>query len=265
MQQAEDFRAESRALAAILNPLSADDLRQPTLFKGWTIEDVLGHLHLFNVAAETSLSGAKAFDVFIAPIVRDMQAGKTILECQFPWLGGLDGRDLFDAWMAGAESCADAFAKVNPKERVKWVGPDMSALSSITARQMETWSHGQEVFDVLGLDRSEQDRIRNICHLGVSTFGWTFINRKEPVPDPVPYVRLTGPSGAVWEWNTPQSDNAVVGSAVAFAQVVTQVRSIQDTELRTTGAVAEHWMSVAQCFAGPPVTPPAKGARHKAG
>ncbi|OIQ33421.1 MAG: TIGR03084 family protein [Roseobacter sp. MedPE-SWchi] len=264
MQQAEDFRAESRALAEVLQDLPEADLHRATLFKDWTIDHVLGHLHLFNVAAETSLQGAAAFGAFIGPIVKDMQSGKSILQCQFPWLDGLSGRALFDAWRAGAESCADAFARADPKERVKWVGPDMSALSSITARQMETWAHGQEVFDLLGLERSEQDRIRNIAHLGVSTYGWTFMNRKEEIPDPAPHVELTGPSGAVWTWNAAQEDNVVRGSAVEFAQVVTQVRNIADTDLETRGATAARWMEVAQCFAGPAETPPEKGARHKA-
>ncbi|OIQ44993.1 MAG: TIGR03084 family protein [Roseobacter sp. MedPE-SW] len=263
MQQAEDFRAESQALAALLQDLPEADLHRPTLFKDWTIDHVLGHLHLFNVAAETSLQGQVAFGTFIGPIVKDMQSGKSILECQFPWLDGLSGRALFEAWRAGAERCADAFAEADPKARVKWVGPDMSALSSITARQMETWAHGQEVFDLLGVERQEQDRIRNIAHLGVSTHGWTFKNRKEPIPEPAPFVELTGPSGAVWTWNDPQPDNVVRGSAVEFSQVVTQVRNIADTDLETRGALAARWMEVAQCFAGPAETPPAKGARHK--
>lgn len=263
MQQAEDFRVESRALAAVIEPLSGEDLQRATQFKNWTIEDVLGHLHLFNVAAETSLQGEAAFGKFIAPIVADMKAGKSILECQYPWLDGLGGRELFEAWKAGAESCADAFAAADPKARVKWVGPDMSALSSITARQMETWAHGQEVFDLLGLEREEGDRIRNICHLGVSTFGWTYVNRGEPVPEPAPHVRLTGPSGAVWTWNDAQEDNLVEGSAVEFARVVTQTRNLADTGLRCEGEIATRWMQIAQCFAGPPETPPAPGKRHR--
>ncbi|MGR3761774.1 TIGR03084 family metal-binding protein [Roseobacteraceae bacterium NS-SX3] len=264
MQQAEDFRAESRALAAVLVDLPEAAFHQRTLFKDWTIDHVIGHLHLFNAAAEASLQGDAAFAAFIGPILKDMQSGKSILECQFPWLGGLSGRALFEAWRAGAASCADAYARADPKARVKWVGPDMSALSSITARQMETWAHGQEVFDVLGLEREEHDRIRNIAHLGVVTYGWTFRNRGLEPPEPAPYVRLTAPSGAVWEWNTPQEGNAVHGSAVEFARVVTQVRNVADTALEIAGENATRWMEAAQCFAGPPETPPAKGARHKA-
>lgn len=41
----------------------------------------------------------------------------------------------------------------------------MSARSCITARQMETWAHGQEIFDALGVVRRDGDRIRNVAHL----------------------------------------------------------------------------------------------------
>lgn len=264
MQQAEDFREECRALAKILASLNDGDFDQPTLFKGWTIDDVLGHLHMFNVAAETTLAGEAAFATFFAPIAEGLGAGQTLLQTQFPWLDGLRGRRLYEAWRDTCESVADAYAAADPKQRVKWAGPDMSALSSITARQMETWAHGQEVFDALGLQRQDKDRVRNICHLGVSTYGWTFVNRGLPVPDPAPHVRLTAPSGAVWDWNVPQPDNMVTGSAVEFAQVVTQTRNIADTALVTRGDAVSDWMAMAQCFAGAPETPPAPGARHRA-
>ena len=137
----------------------------------------------------------------------------------------------------------------------------MSALTCITARQMETWAHGQEVFDVLNVTRPEADRIRNICHLGVSTFSWTFINRRLPVPDQLFFVRLTSPSGNIWEWNDTDSNNCVSGDATAFAQVVIQVRNIAETNLVVTGDGASKWMALAQCFAGPPITPLVKGFR----
>jgi hypothetical protein len=48
---------------------------------------------------------------------------------------------------------------------------------------------------------------------------------------------------------------------VEFCQVVAQTRNIEDTALRVSGEVAHEWMSLAQCFAGPPVDPPAPGSR----
>ena len=139
----------------------------------------------------------------------------------------------------------------------------MSALSSITARQMETWAHGQEVFDALGAERVNADRIKNICHLGVLTFSWTFKNRQMSAPEPVPFVNLTSPSRENWEWNDNQSKSSIRGDAVEFAQVVTQVRNIQDTSLVVIGHSADQWMSLAQCFAGAPINPPTKGSRSK--
>ena len=52
----------------------------------------------------------------------------------------------------------------------------MSVRSSITARHMETWAHGQEIFDQLGFERIDTDRIKNIVVIGVN-IGWTYINR----------------------------------------------------------------------------------------
>ena len=137
----------------------------------------------------------------------------------------------------------------------------MSAISSITARQMETWAHGQEVFDVLGIIRPAHDRIRNICHLGVATFGWSFENRHIPIPEHTPYVCLTAPSGKLWEWNAPNTTHSITGTALAFAEVVTQVRNIEDTNIIARGEIANQWMAIAQCFAGVPENPPGKGTR----
>lgn len=262
MQQAEDFRQECDALAQILEDLPHETFDRETQFKGWSINDVIGHLHMFNVASRLTLESGDAFSAFYAPVAALVGQGKSMLEAQYVWLDGLSGRALFLAWQAECMTTADLYADADPKTRVRWAGPDMSARSSITARQMETWAHGQEVFDCLGLVRTDTDRIKNIAHLGVSTFGWTFINRGETVPEPAPYVRLTAPSGATWEWNTPQDDNQVCGNAVEFCQVVTQTRNIADTELQSSGDVATRWMALAQCFAGAPNDPPAAGSRH---
>jgi hypothetical protein len=39
-------------------------------------------------------------------------------------------------------------------------------------------------------------------------------------------------------------------------------RDIADTRLETGGEIAARWMSIAQCFAGPPMDPPASGTRR---
>ena len=81
------------------------------------------------------------------------------------------------------------------------------------------------------------------------------------MPAQPPALRLTAPSGAVWTYNDPLADSRIEGSATEFCQVVTQVRHVADTQLKVQGDVATRWMSMAQCFAGPPHDPPAPGTR----
>lgn len=265
MLQAQDFSQECAALAELLHDRPDSVFAMVTQFKDWTINDVIGHLHMFNVAARLTLEDDAQFQRFFAPVAEALNRGQSMLVAQNAWLGALRDRALFDAWLAECEVMAALYGEIDPKRRIKWAGPDMSARSSITARQMETWAHGQEVFDCLGVVRQETDRIRNIAHLGVSTFGWTFINRQLPVPELAPFVELEAPSGTIWQWGEPQHDNRVAGSAVEFCQVVTQTRNIADTQLQTSGETARSWMAMAQCFAGEPHDPPVPGMRHVRG
>jgi uncharacterized protein (TIGR03084 family) len=260
MQQAYDFRGESEALYELLEPLAEGDYTTPTLFKNWTINDVLQHLHHFNIMADLSLSDPEKFSVEIAKII-SLRDETSFVEASNQLLGGIKGPALLETWRAYYADMTPRFASTDPKQRVKWVGPDMSARSSITARLMETWAHGQEIYDVLGRRRVNTDRIRNIAHLGVNTFGWTFVNRKQPVPEPMPYVALAGPTGDIWEWGIQSDGEYIKGAAEEFCQVVCQTRNIADTNLKVVGSVANRWMSIAQCFAGVPRDPPLPGTR----
>ena len=261
LEQAIDFREESEALYALLEPLSEEGFERQTQFKDWTTNDVIGHLHHWNWAADYSLRDGDAFQAWVTELMPEVAAhGIRVVETR--WLEGLAGRQLLEAWRNFYLEMSERFEAADPRQRVKWAGPDMSVRSSITARLMETWSHAQAVYDLLGVERVDRDRIRNIAQLGINTFGWTFHNRGESPPGEVPAVRLTAPSGAIWEWNPDNSQDIIEGSATEFCQVVTQTRNIGDTALNVRGAIATRWMAVAQCFAGPPETPPAPGTRH---
>lgn len=266
MEEALDFKAESQAVADLLQGLSDEDYNIVTQFKSWTIYDVLAHLHLWNMAADWTLNAPEKFSALMADVIQVFQGGKTHQDLQRDWAHGQGletGSKLYKAWRDGFANVADKYASANPDRRVKWGGPDMSARSCIIARQMETWAHAQAVFDVLGKTRADTDRLKNVAHIGVTTYSWSFkVNGLAPIL-PKPYIRLTAPSGAIWEWNDVQEDNKLEGSATEFSQVVTQCRSINDTSLKMTGEAATRWMSIAQCFAGGAETPPVKGKRHK--
>ena len=258
--QVSDFRDESAALYELLRPLGAEVFDRKTQFKQWTFNDILGHLHMWNWAADLSLHDEAAFEVFIARVLREL-ASNGLRPFETEWLDGLAGPELLDTWFEFLIGMSSRFGAADPSQRVKWAGPDMSVRSSITARLMETWAHGQAIYDALGVKRRDEDRIRNIAVLGVNTFGWTFRNRGLDVPPETPYVKLTAPSGATWEWTDPGASGRVEGPATAFCQVVTQTRNVADTDLLVSGDTAKLWMSIAQCFAGPAEQPPPPGTR----
>jgi len=264
MQEAHDFKTECDSIAAILDGKSETDLNTKTLFKNWTINDIVGHLHLWNIAADQTLNEPEEFIKFVTKAMGFLGSGKSHPEVQNEIFKGQSASDIYKAWKDYYPAMAERYSAADPNARVKWAGPDMSVKSCIIARQMEHWAHAQAIFDVLGLERKNEDRLKNVAHIGVTTYSWSFkVNGLEPLL-PKPYVRLTAPSGAIWEWNEPQDDNKVEGSATEFSQVVTQCRNIHDTHLDMTGETARKWMGIAQCFAGGAETPPAKGVRQKA-
>ena len=219
------------------------------------------------MALTTLRSGAE-----FKQLMQEIGASPGMREFTSAWLStdGTDGTvvngpELLERWRSLYLELHGALMNADPEQRFDWAGPGMKARMFATARQMETWAHGWEVYDLMELPRTHTDRLRNIAEIGVRTYGWTFVNRKLEVPEPAPQVRLTAPSGAEWVWHETCRDHVVSGDAVAFCQVVTQVRNIADTDLNVVGDNAEAWMEIAQCFAGPPERPPAPGSRVKQG
>ena len=259
-----DFKAECEQIHTLLKDHEETVFDRATQFKNWTIGDIIGHLHLWNIAADWSLNKPKAFSDFIQNAMTKLVAGYSHAQLQTEFFKGQSDAEIFKAWAEHYPDLADSYHAADPDLRVKWAGPDMSARSCIIARQMEHWSHAQAIFDVMGRDRINEDRLKNVAHIGVTTFSWSFRVRGKTPPAPKPYIKLTAPSGEIWIWNEPQSGNRIEGSATEFSQVVTQCRNIKDTHLVTTGDIAAEWMAHAQCFAGGAETPPAPGTRFKA-
>jgi uncharacterized protein (TIGR03084 family) len=222
---------------------------------------VIAHLHYFDLASMKALSGGPEFGEMQRNLIEAIVAGKNLSELARVDFGALEPAALIDRWITTCHDMATQLGESEPKRRLPWFGPDMGVRMFTTARLMETWAHGQEIYDLVGASRTPTDRLRSIATLGVKTFGWTFVNRKLEIPGAPPYVRLVAPSGEIWEWNEPNENECVRGDALDFCHVVTQGRNRADTRLEVTGEVATAWMSIAQCFAGGAADPPAPGER----
>ncbi len=261
-EQPRDFRDESNALYRLLADLKDADFDRPTRFKQWTIGEIITHLHTWNWGVEQALVDEPVFVRFFSGYTAERET-VTLRAYEKRWADPLHGRALLEAWHLKYIQVAELFQTADPKRRLKWAGPDMSVRMCITARQMETWAHGMALYDLLGVERVDTDRIQNIAVLGINTFGWTFNTHQQPLPALRPHVRLTAPSGTIWTWNEDSDSQRIEGSASEFCQVITQVRNIADTRLKVVGDSATRWMGIAQCFAGPPQIPPAPGTRFR--
>jgi uncharacterized protein (TIGR03084 family) len=261
LQESLDLRAEADALHSFLGTLGEKDWSRQTPFLRWTPWDVLAHLHFFDRVSLLSLTDAEAFAAERKAVIQAVATGRSGAEVTREKLGHLGNAELLETWRKTCHEMAQQLGASDPSRRLPWFGPDMGVRMFTTARYMETWAHGQDVYDLMRVPRTHTDRIKNIAVLGVKTFGWTFVNRGLAPPGAPPYVRLVAPSGAIWEWNEPNDESRVAGNAIDFCHVVTQGRNVADTALEVVGETARRWMTIAQCFAGGPADPPRPGER----
>ena len=264
IQQVTDFQDEVAELDRLLATLDAADWTRPTAFKNWTTDDIVRHLHIGDTMALASATDPSAFTALVADIQARRKTGLSRIEETRQRLDSLGGTALRERWRETADKLCARLATLPADARLKWAGPDMGLRMFTTARQMETWSHAQAIYDLLGRERpAASPRLRNIAEIGVRTFGWAYRNRGLDVPPVMPSVRLAAPSGETWSWEQPGTADNIEGPAIDFCQVVTQTRNVADTALRVGGETARHWMGIVQCFAGPPEDPPPAGTRKR--
>jgi uncharacterized protein (TIGR03084 family) len=280
-----DLDAEYDALRSVVIGLADDDARWDldTPAEGWAIRDQVSHLAYFDDAGRLAMVDPDAFARSVDEVLAATGDPMDVHLIRGRAMGG----DVLLAWWDDAHrAMVEAFAAADPSVRVPWYGPPMGVLSFISARLMETWAHGQDICDALGVERGPTARLHHIAHLGVRARPFSYLVRGREVPAGRIEVELTGPEGDEWRWEiggTDTSDTSdttgtgatagtdtdtdaaaaasaaaaaaagtVRGTALDFCMVVTQRRNVADSGLEVEGELAEDWISVAQAFAGPP-------------
>lgn len=244
-----DLRDESDHLIQHLRTLSPGQWAAATPAQGWSVQDQVSHLAFFDDSARLALTQP---DKFRPSADRLMSGGM-----DFPDRIAEQHRDLSPEallhWFCDARrDLLTAFAGDDPKRRLPWFGPDMSVASSATARLMETWAHGRDVYDAFGVKHPPSPGLRNIAHLGVATFAFSHHHHGLAVPDVAVRVELSSPDGDRWLWGPNGADNRIIGPAEDFVLVITQRSHWSETNLAVVGDVAAGWLDIAQAFAGPP-------------
>ena len=257
-----DLEAEHEALDDVLRSLRSEQWRSATPSVGWTVADQIGHLTYFDRAAATAIIDAERFRAS----VNELAAGMSNADRDEFTLGPFRKLGPFErlaAWRSGRAALVDAARSLREDARVSWYGPSMSARSFLSARLMETWAHGADVADALGLTRTPTERLRHVVQLGLRTRAWSYAVRGEQPPPGTVRLELISPSGAAWTWGEVHALDTVRGSAEEFCLVVTQRRHLDDTALQA-GELGRHWLLRAQAFAGGPTLGPEPRGGHGA-
>lgn len=240
---------ESDHLSGALRGLTKRQWELATPAAGWTVKDQATHLAFFDDATLLALKRPDEFRTQADTLIAGGMDFPDRLAAQYRVLS--DESVLH--WVNDSRrALLEAYAGDDPTRRLPWYGPEMSVASSATARLMETWAHGQDIYDALGVAHPPSPGLRSIAHLGVATFGFAHRLHGLEIPAEPVRVELTAPDGDTWTWGPPEAADRVHGPAEAFVLAVTQRRHWTETELIADGPVARGWLEVAQAFAGAP-------------
>jgi uncharacterized protein (TIGR03084 family) len=243
-----DLTAECDELDVLVADLPEAGWRQQTPAPGWTIAHQIGHLAWTDDVATLAATDT---DGFAAALRSALAEFDTYVDRAAAERADRPAEQILAEWRVGRKALAVALTAVPDGAKVPWFGPPMSAMSMATARLMETWAHGQDVADTLGVQRPVTDRIKHVAHIGVRARDYAYLIRDEPKPAEPFRVELTAPSGDVWTWGPEDATQRVTGPALDFCYLVTQRRHRDDLALVASGADADHWLNIAQAFAGP--------------
>jgi uncharacterized protein (TIGR03084 family) len=244
---AADLAAESAVTRALVAPLDEAGWRTPTPAAGWDIADQISHLAYFDEATVQSATRPGEFQAGLAEAAASGGINPDTIAARFRSRSGAHLLTWFDT--ARAELIG-VFAGMDPRARLSWFGPPMSAASSLTARIMETWAHTQDIADALGVTREPTGRLRHVAHIGVGARAFSYAVHGKTMPAAGIRVELSAPDGALWTWGPEDAENRVTGSALDFCLLVTQRRHRDDLNLGVEGPAAAEWMAIAQAFAG---------------
>lgn len=244
-----DLREEGRELDLLVGELPEGDWARATPAAGWGIAHQIAHLHWTDRAALLSLTDAAGFGRMVEEALK---APDSFVDEGAEEGAALPPAELLARWRSGRAALDEALAAASPDTRFPWYGPPMKAASMASARLMETWAHGQDVADALGVRRAPTARLRHVARIGVRARDYAYAVRGLPAPAAEFRVELAAPGGAgVWAYGPPDAAQRITGPALDFCLLVTQRAHRADLALTATGPDADAWLDIAQAFAGP--------------
>lgn len=246
----DDLGRESEELDRLMAGLEPDRWALATPAPGWTVAHQIAHLAWTDRAALLAVTDTEAF---AAEVQKAFASPDTWVDEAAEEGAALPPARLLTEWREGRAALDHALRAAPPGSRFPWYGPPMSTASMATGRLMETWAHGQDIADTLGVRRTPTDRLRHVARIGVRARDFAFAARGLSAPQEEFRVELAAPSGDdVWAYGPQDAAQRVTGPALDFCLLVTQRAHRADLAVRAEGPDADRWLDIAQAFAGPP-------------
>ncbi|MEV0092482.1 TIGR03084 family metal-binding protein [Streptomyces sp. NPDC050738] len=254
----DDLRDEGAELDGLVGGLLQREWALDTPAAGWSVAHQIAHLAWTDAASLLAVTDA---DAFAGEVEKALASPESFVDEGAEAGALLPVGELLSWWRDGREQLQQALRDAPVGVRFPWYGPPMSVASMATGRLMETWAHGQDIADAVGVTRKPTARLRHVARIGVRARDFAFGVRGLDAPGEEFRVELTGPGGELWVYGPESAPQRVSGAAIDFCLLVTQRAHRDDLALRAVGADADRWLDIAQAFAGPAgAGRPAKGA-----
>ncbi|GAA1952429.1 TIGR03084 family metal-binding protein [Amycolatopsis minnesotensis] len=238
-----DLEAEGAELDALVS--ARTDWSTDTPAAGWTIAHQIAHL---ASADANALIAIRTPEAFAAVLKQTEAAGPRHADLDAAAGAAKPRAELLAQWRAGRTELAAALRGLPLDHAFPWFGSRLTPALMVPLRLMETWAHGQDIFDTLDVSRRPANRLRHVACLGVLGRELSFHAAGLPIPAAPFRVELTGPDGRLWAWGPEDAAQGIQGSALDFCLRVTHRRPLAETDLTAIGGDAQKWLEIARVF-----------------
>ncbi len=241
-----ELMAEQEELDQFLSALTEAQWDLPTPAEGWTVRDSVCHVAHIDEAAVAFIHGDQI------PLEERKKFG-----AKYTTVAAHRGRqmkvpEILPWWRKARSVLAKELSQCDPKQRIPWFAMPMGARAFATARLMETWAHGLDCFDAVGMEPRDTDRLRHVALIACMARPYAYrVNHLPPSSIPL-RVELVLPSGKLWTFGEENATEKIKGKAGEFCRVAVRRRHWKDMDLVVEGEEAERFMAVVQTYAGPP-------------
>ena len=232
-----DLSAEADALGSLLASLAPEQWLTATPAAGWDVRDSVAHIAIGNELAYECVTEHRVPKLMQEGLEAILEGDAAAKAFELKMIGRgrqMTAADVHRWWRTGNEALCKVLLSADPVARLPWGPNRMSPASFTTARVMETWAHGIDCFDAVGVTPVYTDRLHHVADLSVRALPYAFMINGVDAPGAV-RVELDAPSGASWSIGPEDAPTVIRGGAADWCRVAVH-RDRHDERSRLAGS-----------------------------